>query len=59
MTEKTQKPKSIVKSIKKKDKFDAVKMMREIRDKISKDIKGMTFEEEQAYLEKIIANKKA
>ena len=30
--------------------FDAVQMMRSIRDRISEDIKGMTFEEEQAYI---------
>ena len=27
--------------------FDAVQMMRSIRDRISEEIKGMTFEEEQ------------
>ena len=32
--------------------FDTVKTFREIKDKISKDIKGMTFEQFQAYLEK-------
>ena len=30
--------------------FDAVQMMRSIRDRISEEIKGMTFEEEQAYI---------
>ena len=29
--------------------FDAVKRMRDIRDKIDKDIEGMTFEEEKEY----------
>jgi hypothetical protein len=43
--------------IKKEKTVDAVKMMREIRDKMSKDIKGMTFEEETEYLEKIISSK--
>ncbi|MEQ8553636.1 MAG: hypothetical protein RIC06_20820 [Cyclobacteriaceae bacterium] len=32
--------------------FDAVKMMRDIRDKIDKDIEGMTFEEEKEYFRK-------
>jgi beta-lactam-binding protein with PASTA domain len=32
--------------------FDTVKVFREIKDKISKDIKGMTFEQLNAYLEK-------
>ena len=30
--------------------FDTVKTFREIKDKISKDIKGMTFEQLKAYL---------
>ncbi len=30
--------------------FDAVQMMRSIRDELSKQISGMTFEEEQAYI---------
>lgn len=29
--------------------FDAVKMMREARDRISRDIKDMSFEEQKAY----------
>lgn len=29
--------------------FDAVQQMREARDRISRDIEGMTFEEEKAY----------
>lgn len=32
--------------------FDTVKTFRAIKDKISKEIKGMTFEELQAYLDK-------
>ena len=43
---------------KKKD-FDAVKTMRQIRDKLSKEIMEMTFEEENAYLQKLIAKKTA
>ena len=33
-------------------KFDAVQMMRSIRDRISDEIEGMTFEEEQTYIKK-------
>jgi hypothetical protein len=37
----------------KKDKiFDAVKMMREIRDQMSEEIKGMTPKEQIEYIEK-------
>ncbi len=32
--------------------FDTIKIFREIKDKISKDIKGMTFEQLQTYLDK-------
>ena len=32
--------------------FDTVKIFREIKNKISNDIKGMTFEQLQAYLDK-------
>ena len=38
--------------------FDSVKMMRDIRDKISKDIEGMTLEEERKYLQKMISSSK-
>ena len=37
---------------KKQKTFDAVKMMRDIRDKISLETQGMTFEELRAYIEK-------
>ena len=37
-------------------KFDSVKVMREIRDKISLEIINMTYEEERAYLDKLIAD---
>ena len=30
--------------------FDSVRMMRELRDRISRDIDGMTFEQEKAYI---------
>ena len=35
-----------------KKEFDAVDMMRSIREKISKEIIGMTFEQEKEYLKK-------
>ena len=40
----------------KKD-FDAVKMLREIRDQLSREIMNMTYEEEKAYLKKLLAKK--
>ncbi len=41
----------------KKDKqFDAVKMMREIREKISADTQNMTFEELKVYIKKKLAD---
>ena len=36
-------------------KFDAIKTMREIRDKISIEIMNMTYEQERAYLDKLLA----
>ena len=39
-------------------KFDAIKVMRELRDKMSLDIMNMTYEEERAYLDKILAKDK-
>jgi len=33
-----------------KKKFDAVKMMREIRDKLSKDLMNMNYEEQKRYI---------
>ena len=39
-------------------KFDAIKVMREIRDKISLEIMNMSYEEERAFLNKIIAENK-
>ena len=41
-----------MKTVKTTKKFDAVKMMRDIRDKIDRDIEGMTFEEEKEYFRK-------
>ncbi len=37
---------------KKAKEFDTVKTFREIKDKISKDIQGMNFDQLQAYLDK-------
>ncbi|MGI8635266.1 MAG: hypothetical protein ACR2KZ_07670 [Segetibacter sp.] len=37
-------------TIKKEKTFDAVNMMREIRDKISAETQSMTFEELKAYI---------
>jgi hypothetical protein len=37
---------------KKKKEFDTVKIFREIKDNISKDIQGMSFEQLKAYLDR-------
>ncbi len=42
----------------KKENFDAIKLMREIRDKISLEIMNMTYEEERAYLDKLLDSRK-
>jgi len=44
------------KTKKTRKKFDAIKVMREIRDKISLEIMNMNYEEERAYLDKLLAN---
>jgi hypothetical protein len=36
-------------------KFDAIKTMREIRDKMSLEIMDMTYEQEREYLDKLLA----
>jgi len=36
-------------------KFNAIKTMREIRDKISLEIMNMNYEQERAYLDKLLA----
>ena len=41
-----------MKKIKKEKTFDAVKMMREIRNKISVETQNMTFEELKVYINK-------
>ena len=38
--------------------FDAIKTMRAIRDRISTEIMNMNYEQERAYLDKLLANKK-
>lgn len=40
---------------KQEKEFDAVTMMREIRDSLSKEIMNMTFEEEKIYLKKLLS----
>ncbi len=35
-------------------KFDAVKMMREIRDKLSKEFENMNYEEQKRYIKERI-----
>ncbi|MBK9216051.1 MAG: hypothetical protein IPM59_10710 [Chloracidobacterium sp.] len=45
--------------IKKKEKgFDAVKMMREIRDQLSREMMHMTRDEQLAYIRKLAAESK-
>ena len=39
--------------------FDAVNMMREIRDKISAETQNMTFDELKAYIKKQLADNKS
>ena len=39
-------------------KFDSLKMMRDISDKISKDVEGMTLKDERKYLQKMISSSK-
>ena len=43
---------------KKQKTFDAVKMMRDIRDKISLETQGMTLEELKEYIEKKLRKNK-
>ena len=42
------------KTKKSEQKFDAIKTMREIRDKISLEIMNMNYEQERAYLDKLL-----
>jgi len=43
---------------KKEKQFDAVKMMRDIRDKISVETQNMTFEQFKAYIKKKLEDTK-
>lgn len=45
-------------TIKKPKTFDAVKMMRETRNKISAETQNMTFEELKAYIKKQLSESK-
>lgn len=45
-----------MKTNKKEKTFDAVKMMRDIRDQISSETSGMSFEELKAYIKQKLAN---
>ena len=45
-------------TIKKEKTYDAVKMMREIRDKISSETQNMTFAQLKAYIQKQLAESK-
>lgn len=47
------------KMIKKEKQFDAVKMMRDIRDKISNETQNMTFEELKAYIKQQLTDNKS
>ncbi len=42
---------------KQESNFDSVKVMREIRDQLSKEIMNMTFVEEKEYLRMLLAKK--
>lgn len=46
-----------MKTTKKQKDFDAVKMMREIRNKISLEIQDMSYEELRAYIDAKLAKK--
>ncbi len=48
----------IMETISKQKTFDAVKMMREIRDKISAETQNMSFEELKAYINKKLSESK-
>lgn len=48
-----------MKTNKREKTFDAVKMMREIRDKISQETQNMTFEQLKAYIKAELTENKA
>ena len=58
MKSEVQKTLLIMETIKKAKTFDAVKMMREIRDKISDETQNMTFEELKAYINRKLSESK-
>jgi ribosomal protein L7/L12 len=39
-------------------KIDAIKVMRELRDKLSLEIMNMTYEQERAYLDELLSKSK-
>lgn len=41
-----------------KKEFDAVKMMREIRDRLSKEMAGMSYEEEKRYIREHLSSRR-
>lgn len=49
--------KTIIKKPTKKN--DTIKMMREIREKISQEIMNMTYEQERAFIDKLISESKS
>ena len=48
-----------MKTIRNEKQFDAVKMMRDIREKISNETQNMTFEELKAYIKKQLSENKS
>ena len=48
-----------MKTIKNEKQFDAVKMMRDLREKISSETQNMTFEELKAYIKKQLSENKS
>lgn len=40
--------------MKREKEFDAVKMMRELREQVSREIEGMTYEEQRRYLDECL-----
>lgn len=47
-----------MKTTKKEKQFDAVKMMRDIRDKITSETQNMTFDELKAYIKQKLSDDK-
>lgn len=41
-----------------KQQFDAIKTMREIRDKLTTEIMDMNYDQQRAYLDKILSQEK-